>query len=97
MLACASSRGSRKQHWLCGTAAQVHPDQAVLYEALLAGLGQQRQYHLDEGRADQIYAKLNEIAAGPATTLRLVLDMMFPDQLGKQAASAIEQCVLVSR
>jgi hypothetical protein len=77
--------------------AQVHPDQAVLYEALLAGLGQQKQYYLDEGRADQIYAKLNEIAAGPATTLRLVLDMLFPDQLGKQAASAIEQCVLVSR
>lgn len=68
---------------------------AVQYEALVAGLGQREQYNIGS-YADQIYRQLSELGAGPVTTLRLVLDMLFPDAAGRQAAAAIEQCVLVS-
>jgi hypothetical protein len=73
---------------------QVTPDMAVQYEALVAGLGQRDQWHIGQS-ADQIHRQLADIGAGPVTTLRLVLDMLFPDTAGKQAATAIEQCVLV--
>lgn len=67
---------------------------AVQYEALVAGLGQRDQWHIGQF-ADQIHRQLADIGAGPVTTLRLVLDMLFPDTAGRQAATAIEQCVLV--
>lgn len=73
---------------------QVTPDQAVQYEALLAGLGQRDNYCIFEG-ASLIWTALEAINAPPATTLRLVLDMLFPDKAGRQAAAAIEECVLV--
>lgn len=74
---------------------QVTPDIAVQYEALIAGIGQRQLYSLAEiGLA--IQRQLADIGAGPVTTLRLVLDMLFPDAAGRQAAAAIEQCVLVS-
>lgn len=75
---------------------QVTPDQAVQFEALLAGLGQRDTWHIGP-YADTIVKQLSELPAGPATTLRLVLDMLLPDTAGRQAAAAIEQCVLVSR
>ena len=75
-------------------ALQVTPDQAVQFEALLAGLGQRDCWNIG-GAADLIMKQLSELPAGPATTLRLVLDMLLPDTAGKQAAAAIEQCVLV--
>lgn len=65
------------------------------YEALLAGLGQRNYMGIDVA-ADQIARQLEATGAPPAATLRLVLDMLFPDEAGRQAAMAIEQCVLVS-
>lgn len=75
---------------------QVTPDQAVQYEALLAGIGQRIVYNLNE--VSDVIARSLETTGCPALpTLRLVLDMLLPDEAGKQAAAAIEQCVMVRR
>lgn len=74
---------------------QVTPDHAVQYEALLAGLGQRNSWGI-EAAADQIARLLEATGGPPAATLRLVLDMLLPNEAGRQAAAAIEQCVLVS-
>lgn len=66
------------------------------YEALLAGIGQRIVYNLNES-SDVIARALDATGCPPMSTLRLVLDMLLPDEAGKQAASAIEQCVMVRR
>jgi hypothetical protein len=67
----------------------------VQYEALLAGIGQRDYLGVPAAMIIEIH-RLLEATGAPAVALRLVLDMLFPDTAGKQAATAIEQCVLVS-
>jgi hypothetical protein len=73
---------------------QVTPDQAVQYEALLAGIGMRDVLGVQP--ADNVRAALDAVGGPQQATLRLVLDMLLPDEAGKQAAAAIEECVLVS-
>jgi hypothetical protein len=73
----------------------VSPDNAVQYEALLAGLGMRGQWGADMARVDAALAALHAAGAPAAATLRLALDMLLPDETGRQASAAIEQCVLV--
>jgi hypothetical protein len=72
---------------------QVSPDQAVQYEALVAGLGTRQVLNVN---ADGVRLALDATNGAPQATLRLVLDMLLPNEAGKQAAAAIEECVLVS-
>jgi hypothetical protein len=46
--------------------------------------------------ADGVRLALDATNGAPQATLRLVLDMLLPNEAGKQAAAAIEECVLVS-
>lgn len=72
---------------------QVTPDQAVQYEALLAGTGLRSVWGV---AADSVQQAVDALGAPPHATLSLVLDMLLPDEAGRQAAAAVEQCVLVS-
>jgi hypothetical protein len=73
---------------------QVSPDQAVQYEALLAGLGMRTVLGVGQ-QVDNVRLALEATGAPQQATLRLVLDMLLPDEAGKQAAAAVEECVLV--
>jgi hypothetical protein len=71
---------------------QVTPDNAVQYEALIAGIGQRQVWGV---AADEVSRALELVGGPPAAVLGLVLDMLLPDEAGRQAAAAMEQCIIV--
>eukprot|EP00775_Hariotina_reticulata_P011322 gene11322-11472_t len=77
--------------WSFVPGAKVTPDNAVQYEALIAGIGQRQVWGV---AADEVSRALELVGGPPAVVLRLVLDMLLPDEAGRQAAAAIEQCVI---